>query len=479
MNPRSLIERSSLVKQWIAAAILSMIPILMSISYAAAVLKKQSNNQVELLKRVETVSNNSFAISDQIREMVRLSRQYALLLTPDFLKLYVQKSISVKENVDSLRSLLIDERTRKILNSIIETKEQIENELKRASSVRQEALSSELQLLVSLGAGISDEAERYRHNALITAEAEFNQAVSKLFFLIILSIPATLLLMIAAIFLVSRPLWRLSHAIHTLAQQNWQTPINIRGSKDLSILGQNLEWMRQQVVANDRQTTAFIQHVTHELKTPLSAIIEAGDLLYERIPGALTDKQNTILEVLRTNAKNLNNIIQQFLNYNTISSGFVTNWTEIDIFGLCDSIRLRLQTSNPRKSVNWEFHGCPGRVACDPSLLEMILKNVIENSFQIVPDGGNIGVRWRPFEHGWQISVSDDGPGIDPKQLENIYKPFYSGASDTRRVVPNTGIGLAIVLECIHLLKGRINVDSSPGQGATFVIFLPLSPGQE
>ena len=237
MNPRSLIERTSLVNQWIAAAMLSMIPILISISYSAAVLKTQSNNQIELLNRVETVSNGSFEISDQIREMVRLSRQYALLLTPDFLKLYVQKSISVEKNVDYLRSFLIDERPQKLLNSIIETKDQIENELKRASGVRQEALSGELQLLVSLGAGISDEAERYRRNALITAETEFNQAVSKLFFLTILSIPATLLLMIAAIFLVSRSLWRLSHAIHTLAQQNWQTPINIQGPKDLSILG--------------------------------------------------------------------------------------------------------------------------------------------------------------------------------------------------------------------------------------------------
>ena len=80
MNPRSLIERTSLVNQWIAAAMLSMIPILISISYSAAVLKTQSNNQIELLNRVETVSNGSFEISDQIREMVRLSRQYALLL---------------------------------------------------------------------------------------------------------------------------------------------------------------------------------------------------------------------------------------------------------------------------------------------------------------------------------------------------------------------------------------------------------------
>lgn len=477
MNPKSVIGNLSLLKQWIAAAVLSTIPIFLSISYAAVVLKKQSNNQINLLNSVETVRISSVAISDQTREMVRLSRQYALLLNPDFLNLYIQKSISLNDHIESLQAFLTEQKAKKLLNSIIDTKENIENELRASKIINQKNLSSDLQLLVSLGAGISDAAEQYRHNALITAETEFNQAVRKLFILAILSIPATLLLMIAAIFLVSRPLWRLSHAIHKLAQQNWQTPINIEGPKDLSILGENLEWMRQQVVTNDRQTTAFIQHVTHELKTPLSAIIEAGDLLYEQIPGTLTTKQITILDVLRKNARSLNDIIHKFLNYNTISGGFITDWTEIDIFELCDSIRIRLKTSNPVKTVHWKLHGYPGKITSDHILLEMILTNVIENSFQIVPDGGNIGVRWKLFEHGWQISIADDGPGINPDDLDNIYKPFYSGASDRRRSVPSTGMGLTIVLECIHLLKGRINVDSSPGKGATFVIFLPLSPG--
>lgn len=479
MNPKSLIRNMSLLKQWIAAAILSIVPIVVSIGYAAVVLEKQRNDQINLLKNVEVVRNISVAISDQIREMVRLSRQYALILKPDFLNLYINKSISLTDNIESLLKFIPEDNNQnRNLSSIIEIKDKIGNEL-RSSSINHENLSRDLQLLVSLGAGISDQAEHYRHNALMTAETEFNEAARKLFVLTIISIPSTLLLIIAAIFLVSRPLWRLSHAIHTLAQQNWTTPIEIQGPKDLAILGENLEWMRKQVVANDRQTIAFIQHVTHELKTPLSAIIEAGDLLYEQIAGPLTEKQTTVINVLRTNAKNLKNIIQTFINYNVVSNGFVTEWDELDVLELCDSIRIRLHESNPRKAVKWEFFGPPIKITSDKRLLGMILENIIENAFRIVSENGNIVVRWKLFEQGWQISISDDGPGINAEDLDKIYKPFYSGASGNRRCLPNTGIGLAIVLECIQLLKGRINVESTLGHGATFIIFLPLSPRQE
>ncbi|MFP5464162.1 MAG: ATP-binding protein [Gammaproteobacteria bacterium] len=469
-----LFGRFSLLQQWVAATILSVLPLLLAVTYAGLSLQQQNSNQHALLGRVDRVGAEGGAVAEHIKDMIRLSRQYALLQEPSFLDLYRQKADAMAASLDSLRPMLDDRESRGAMDALLGTAEEIERVLLDGGGSSQ-SLSVPLQLLVSLGEGIAKQVEAYRRRALMEGEQAFNRIVRQLSVLTALALPGTLGLMIIGNYMVSRPLWRLSQAIQRLAEQDWEAPIEIEGPADLAALGRNLEWMRKQIISSERQTMAFIQHVTHELKTPIAAIIEAGSLLDEEVPGPLTSRQRSILTVLRTNARNLEHLIEQLLNYNAVSYGILIRLEEVDIQALFEATRARLEASNPNKKPRWDISGPSRVVRSDPRLLEMILRNLASNAFQFIPNGGDITIHWELEEHEWRLTVADNGPGIAPAELAHIYTPFFSGANDPRERGTQTGMGLSIVLECVHLLNGRIETRSTPGTGAEFILHFPMS----
>lgn len=471
---KALIGRFSLLQQWVAATILSVLPLLLAVTYAGLSLQQQNSSQRVLLERVDRVSAHGGTVTEHIKEMVRLSRQYALLQEPSFLDLYRQKADALPASVDSLRPMLDDRESQVTLDALLGTAAEIERVLFEEGGSSQD-LSVSLQLLVSFGEGLARQVEAYRRRALIEGEQAFNRIVRQLSVLTALALPGTLGLMAIGNYMVSRPLWRLSQAIQRLAEQHWEVPIEIEGPADLAALGRNLEWMRKQVVSSERQTTAFIQHITHELKTPIAAIIEAGSLLDEEVSGPLAARQRSILTVLRTNARNLEHLIEQLLNYNAVSHGILTRLEEVDIQALCEATRARLEVSNPNKKPRWDISGQSRVVRSDRRLLEMILRNLASNAFQFTPNGGDIAIHWEPGEHEWLLTIADNGPGIAPDEMAHIYTPFFSGANDPRERGAQTGMGLSIVLECVHLLNGRIEALSSPGAGAKFILHFPTT----
>ncbi len=475
MNPKAAIGRFSLMQLWVAATLLSILPLLIAVSYAAVSLQEKNKDHHRLLKQVDLVSSHSGALAEHVKELLRLSKQFTLLREPSFLQLYRQKLVAMQDDVDALRPILDDPDSQRLMDSLLETANTVRDTLYAGRNIDQTALSNSLQLLVALSADLTSQAANYRRRSLMQGEAEFNAIVNQVFLLAALALPGSLLLMIFAIYMVSRPLWRLSQAIQSLVEQNWEKTIAIQGPADLAALGDNLEWMRTQVVASRRQTTAFIQHITHDLKTPIAAVIEAGNLLHEEVPGPLTPRQHSVLAVLRTNTRNLEHLIQQLINYNAVSHGIVTQWEDVDIYALCQTIRARLEVSQPDKQALWAFQGYPRAVRSDARLIEMILKNLLGNAFQFIPEHGSITVRWGRDDHEWHLAVSDNGPGIHPAELPNIYKPFFKGATDSKPKVPSTGIGLSIVLECVNLLRGKIETCSQPGEGATFTVSFPLA----
>lgn len=468
------LNRFSLLQQWVIATVLAILPLVVAVGFAVLSIHQQNNDQQQLRDKMDIVTNKGAAISESVKEMVRLSRQYVLLGDQSFADLYLQKFRLLEADLDTLRPYLASEKQHASIDLMVETADKIRAMLDSEHLVRSD-LSTPLQLLIGLSEEMSVQVSRYRRQSLQESEQAFKRIMNQLFTLALLTFIGTLLLMFIGISLVSRPILRLSEAIKRLANQHWEAPISIHGPSDLAALGNNLEWMRKQIIASDRQKAAFVQHITHELKTPLAAIIEAGNLFHEEVSGPLTGKQRAILNVLRTNANNLEHLIQQLLNYNAVSHGIVTQWEYMDIRDLVQSIFTRLKTSEPDKTVKLELKGMYGKIFTDARLLEMILKNLLDNAFQFVPNDGNITVQWSQNRHEWQLSVSDNGPGIGPELIGNIFTPFFSGEPGQKRKVRKTGIGLAIVKECVNLLKGQIEVIPEMGKGVTFSMSFPLT----
>jgi len=479
MASKTFMSRFSLLQQWAAATVLAIIPLLAAVSYAALALQHQTQQQRLLMQRMDLVTTHGATLAKNSRELVRLARQYALLMDVSFLDLYRQKALALDESATALRTLLDAETDDTYLESMLQAAQDAGVLMGSGPGFSQEALSGYLQLLISSNDELMQETNRYRLGALATGEQEFRRIVNQLFFLTAMALPGTFLLMIIGTYRVSRPLWRLSQAIRQLGKQQWEKPIHIRGPADLVALGDNLEWMRQQVWASDRQKNAFIQHVTHELKTPLAAIIEAGNLLDEEVPGPLRPSQHAVLDILRTNSRNLEHLIQQLLNYNAVSHGVVSQWQDIHLPSLCQNIRATLESATPGKELQWIFEGTPEEIRSDHRLLDMILRNLLGNALQFTPQGGQISVSWHKRHNRWTLAVSDSGPGIPEDEIDSLYTPFFQGRTGRESRVPKTGMGLAIVHECVNLLKGEIHVTSPTNQGTTFTMTFPVIEGEK
>ena len=474
MKTPTLAGRFTLIQQWMAATILAVIPLLIAVGYAVTAFQHQTRTQQTTVEQVDLFNKKSSAVSENVRELVRLARQYQLLGDRSFLELYRQKLTTLQDNLAPLRAPALDDRIGDALDTVDNRLRAVASQLTGIHGNSEQVAGDHLEAAVQAADTIAAEVSRHRQETVQTGEEQFNRIVDQLFYLAVLALPGTLLLMLVGNYMVSRPIWRLSQAIKRLGTQNWETPITIRGPSDLVALGDNLEWMRKEVLRSEQQKTAFIQHVTHELKTPLAAIIEAGNLLDEEVAGPLQEGQRDILGILRNNSRALQELIEQLLNYNAVSYGISTHLEEVRVRDICDSICRGLTAASPNKDIDWHIEGEPETLMSDNRLLEMILKNLMSNAFQFSPGGRRIAVTWQAREKDWQIAVADQGPGIAEDEVEHIFTPFFKGRTGREDKIPKNGIGLAIVSESVSLLGGTIDTDSEPGQGTTFTITFPL-----
>jgi len=106
-------------------------------------------------------------------------------------------------------------------------------------------------------------------------------------------------------------------------------------------------------------------------------------------------------------------------------------------------------------------------VEADGELIERVVYNLLLNAAQASPAGGVVTVKTRPLDGNIEISVIDRGSGIEPAQMENIFNPFFTTKPD------GVGLGLAIVQKIVDEHGGRIAVESEPGRGSVFRVFLP------
>lgn len=206
--------------------------------------------------------------------------------------------------------------------------------------------------------------------------------------------------------------------------------------------------------------------IAHELGNPLNAISGHVQLL-ARSPSCPQEMRQQ-LAVIETEVKRMTSIIRRFLD----SARALTPKPEpVVVSHLIDEALSLTVSADARARIQVE-RDVPegiGTVAIDPSLFRHVLTNFISNAVDAMTQGGQLSVRARRAGDQLALTVSDSGPGIGPEDRKHIFEPFYS----TKPKGKGTGLGLAICREIAAALKGRIEVDSVPGQGASFTLYAP------
>lgn len=278
---------------------------------------------------------------------------------------------------------------------------------------------------------------------------------------------------------LARPLRRLEAAIAGLGANRLDEPIEIRGPADVRQLGRSLDALRIRLGELDADKARFLRHISHELKTPLSALREGVALLEDGVTGELTPNQREVARILRQNTHALQSQIEDLLRFNAaMFEARVLQRRRVELGALLarvvDEQRLQAQA----RQVQVTVAGGPAWAEVDPDKLATALGNLLSNALRFSPMGGTIQFELSQQAGGVRIEIADEGPGVAAGDRDRVFEPFYRGERQPSEGTRGTGIGLSIVHEYIAAHGGRIKL-LPVGPGARFRIDLPLSATTE
>ncbi|NDJ33665.1 MAG: GAF domain-containing protein, partial [Chloroflexi bacterium] len=236
---------------------------------------------------------------------------------------------------------------------------------------------------------------------------------------------------------------------------------------------------RRRAEESNRLKSEFLATKSHELRTPLNAIIGFADIQLSGMAGELTGKQQHFTDRIMANGEHLLTLINNILDLSKIEAGRVEivhdPFVPADLLeaiagpmqGLADSKGLALKTvCDPN---------LPATLTGDPGRIKQVAINLLSNAIKFT-DAGSVTMAFRRLDpHTWAIEVSDTGVGIPSHAQEMIFESFRQADSSTTRQHRGTGLGLAIVRNLAMLMGGQARVRSTPGEGSTFTVTLPLS----
>ena len=233
---------------------------------------------------------------------------------------------------------------------------------------------------------------------------------------------------------------------------------------------------KQEAVIAVQAKDYFLSNMSHEIRTPLNAILGFVQLMLDE---NITKKQNTYLDIIQNSGENLLSIINDILDFSKLRSGEFT--VEPKFFSIHEEVTHTMElfvasaTSKHITITSFIDPMIPKELFGDSLRIKQILSNFLSNAIKFTPDGGVICVEASCNDKILKLSVTDNGIGIDKKDLENIFNAFaqaqYTQISST---YTGTGLGLSISQQLAELMDGKVSVESTLGKGSCFCTSIPV-----
>jgi two-component system sensor histidine kinase GlrK len=310
-----------------------------------------------------------------------------------------------------------------------------------------------------------------REVARLRADAESVQ--KQLVLLVLFSTALALTIALALTRHVVRPIAELDAAIRQLGGADFSQPIAVRGPDDLRTLGERLDWLRRRLAELEAEKNRFLRHLSHELKTPLTALREGAELLHDGIGGPLSDSQYKVVGIMKDNSIKLQRLIEELLDYQralhaAASLDMKTISLDTVVHQAAQSHELAAQAKGLRVAIDAES----ATLEADPDKLRSVFDNLIGNAVKFTPAGGSVSVLARSSGDQALIDVIDSGPGVPPEERDSIFDSFFRGRARASARVEGSGLGLAIAREFVEAHGGRISV-LAEARGGHFRVALP------
>ena len=237
----------------------------------------------------------------------------------------------------------------------------------------------------------------------------------------------------------------------------------------LAITMQDITYLKQ----IDRLKNEFVHTVSHDLRSPLTAILGYVDLL-DRV-GPVNDQQREFIHRVQNSVQSITSLVNDLLELGRIEAGFDTQREVVSLDGI---IRFALETlggqiSEKKLNLHVDLPTDMPPVRGNPIRLRQMVDNLIGNAIKYTQEGGEIAIAVEVQKDQDILRIADNGPGIPPSDQPHIFEKFYR-AGNVPKGVGGSGLGLAIVKSIIDNHQGRIWVESLLGRGTTFTVVLPV-----
>jgi signal transduction histidine kinase len=229
--------------------------------------------------------------------------------------------------------------------------------------------------------------------------------------------------------------------------------------------------------ARDALKTQFLSNISHDLRTPLAAIITHAEILREGMLGALSERQMEGVSGIVNGGQLLLDMIDEILTYvRAANDQIALTCTEFPIVEVVDQVRVLSEPLAAKKDITLELldgDDIPP-IEADRDKIKHVLSNLLGNAIKFTPEGGRVWISVSRAGDEVLVEVGDTGTGIAPEHHELIFREFAQVDSSPSRPHHGTGLGLAIARRLIELHLGRIWVESELGDGSRFFFTLPI-----
>jgi signal transduction histidine kinase len=264
---------------------------------------------------------------------------------------------------------------------------------------------------------------------------------------------------------------RLGGIVRTLRQSQLEER-SARSEADFA--RRQLEAQNQQLREADRLKDEFVALISHDLRTPLTSIMGYLELALDS--EVVPEPERGYLEVVERNSERLLRLVNDLLFVARFEAGEMElNFSELDLAAI---VRQAVEEATPRASAKQIALGVETErsllVSADRGRMFQLLDNLIGNAIKFTPDGGRVDVRLLQRGDAVRLEVTDSGIGVTPDDQSHLFERFFRAANTRQGQVPGTGLGLYIARAIVEAHGGRIDVESSLGEGTRFCVDLPL-----
>src|SRR5574341_856279 len=457
---------------------LVILPLVGALAYSAWNTERLAGKSRTAVFNASQAARASRSLVDRIAAIERVAQQMAVLNDPELAVDYARVHKSFKQLAADIAQLPLDDAQANALSVTVAHEQELFELLTNPGKPRidSQAVGERIDRLIDSARDVlainnrvvDREVERLRQSA--------ENVQRGIILLLIFSTAAALAIALALTRYIARPISEIDAAIRQLGGADFSQPIAVRGPEDLRYLGRRLDWLRRRLEEFETQKNRFLRHVSHELKTPLTALREGAELLNDQVAGPLAPPQRSVVAIMKDNSIKLQRLIEELLDYQrALHAAASLEVKTVSLENLVYEAARPHELAAQAKGLRLVLDAQPATVEADPEKLRSIVDNLISNAVKFTPSDGSITVRARAAAGEAIIEVVDSGPGVPAEERDSIFNLFFRGrtrdeAGPSR--VKGSGLGLALARELVEAHGGHIAVVAGAG-GGHFRVTLP------